>query len=379
MDESSAEKSAATPDGAVPKYSDYDYWKYLKKISPEILEAQYIEREVTLLTKKPAAGSGPLRNCELPQGVNMSSHGEEGEAYGKTARIIDVLSNGNLQHFDVGLGIKRSHASKLEKGLTSYSPDIRTRIVILPIGMKRSLERAIEVIGTTFDVEPVFFYKAIIGYMNALDEKSKAPLIPPQILTGGGHPSLYNDQLSSSRRPLEATEFYLQLLVRLDPGWRKAANSTPTLFICPLIQQAATNRLQMICWGVEQEFRVWKKEAFSQTVNQQAPYGLLSALTTHMEKAETCLEDFSSFLDLTHDQANPISTMSPVVTIVNELRLVIRRAHRLEQQLKDSLQLQVGQWSLQESKRSIEDGKRLKTRKRVQSKFCFSLNQRAAS
>ncbi|KAL8756588.1 MAG: hypothetical protein Q9184_004456 [Pyrenodesmia sp. 2 TL-2023] len=174
--------------------------------------------------------------------------------------------------------------------------------------------------------------------------------------------SMYEDDRSYSEKATWDITHVYQTLQDWNPEEIHAASVTPMLYVFPLAYQPL-GKLMSSCAEVGRQFQCWKKDDKAEKVVEGRERQLLhTTLIERIEWARTGLENLIQYTSLDEMKKMPGLPGRKAKAIATSFELAIGRACRKEQQIKDYLQMQVGVWSLEESRRSLEDGKRLKTR-----------------
>lgn len=173
---------------------------------------------------------------------------------------------------------------------------------------------------------------------------------------------MYKDDPSYSEKAKADISHVCQTLQDWNSDEIHAANVTPMLHVLPLAYQSI-RQLMSFYAEVDEQFQSWKRDDKDEKVAEGRERQLLhTTLTEYIEGARIGLENLVMYTSLEEMKQMPGLPGRKAKAVATSFELAIERASRKEQQIKDYLQMQVGVWSLEESRRSLEDGKRLKTR-----------------
>ncbi|KAL8920859.1 MAG: hypothetical protein Q9208_006031 [Pyrenodesmia sp. 3 TL-2023] len=366
-----------------------DYWEYLTAIGEARPGARYLLHYHSSL----------LQNDQLLLGSQFVS-------------VLNISADLALPVFNRNRVLDQSsHLKEFEACLRNVSPTARTTRVVL-LGTQMASE-VIAAVGAIFDIEPLFFATAV-GEDESMREALRIGLISPNVswatmpgfvdmcrgycakvipkatidgqrtdLTVGEERkagalqwdvdiSMYKDLPSHSKKAKIDISHVSQTLQNWSLEEIHAANATPMLYVLPLAYQSI-EQLMLFCAEVDQKFTSWKLDDKAEKVAEGRKRQLLHTnLTEHIEWARTGFENLVLYASLDELKKMPGLPGRKAKAVATSFELAIERASRKEQQIKDYLQMQVGVWSLEESRRSLEDGKRLKTRRDL-FLFCSTL------
>ncbi|KIW14502.1 hypothetical protein PV08_07286 [Exophiala spinifera] len=332
--------------------------------------------------------------------------------------VIDVSSAGKLSHKRYGEDFDYlPELERLSETLNEAPEDMKTRIIVVDNNFYSMPKAFMDVIGLAFDIEPLMFWTAIWSYKHNKDFVSlrsnhgvsvlglpHLPLAPrflhlgdgtcvqviPQATIGGVQTNCFIiivlTNTESSRRAravlydtndrphlhaqLEAWTFpetsfvrpsvlYRSALSRLTEPQLTSASHDPILFLPPLIHQHTA------MFVTQTSFSEAKYQLQSDN-NARREFDTLPNLWTELrdaiEQFELAIENCARFLKHYGRFEEEV-----FAGLRSNQDLALTRARRLEQQIRDYAQLEVGRLSLEESRKSIEasntqieEGKRVK-------------------
>jgi hypothetical protein len=172
------------------------------------------------------------------------------------------------------------------------------------------------------------------------------------------NPSLSLEQSDIDGRPNIWGLVWYRSLLAYSEEMLLAANEKPVLFLLCLARHGVLDLISTT-HNCESRYRAWLRNDI-QTVYE--PYNEVRELAEGIEHAEFWFENFSTYVDIDDIQSMAGSVGQEVTRHIRNYRLALKRARRIEQLVRDQLQIQVGRLSLEESRRSIDEGKSTKTR-----------------
>ncbi|MCJ1475709.1 hypothetical protein MMC13_004372 [Lambiella insularis] len=337
----------------------------------------------------------------------LASHNSESESI---LGIRDVLSDGSyikterfqLSHIDNVAEIPTT-ARASKDALLSYPDNVRTRFVIISPQFSWDFDPYIvDAVGLALDIEPLFFWSIIA-------RPDEAPPQHPEFLKlGNTHIKLLERELPASETVSicivvhhsnsRASRFIYTDYIREFDRWRKSqflVSENPSLYdhdtqhtnpsnmisgfrlldmldwvMCGQNDDSSeSDLLRTLCIIANMHMVEFKTNVNSRPRVLEDPHN--KTISMEWTWLRSALEDFRlsvralrRFMSRNFEESRMPDALRDVLGDVRADQEDARAdAEALEQELRDSLQMHVGRLSLEESRRSIEEGKRVKLRK----------------
>ena len=155
-------------------------------------------------------------------------------------------------------------------------------------------------------------------------------------------------------RKMDGFNFYCGSIHKYSRELLLEANANPCCYLFPLVHCAIAT-FQSSVERSRTEYYLWLGK------QESSIYSLARHLTEEIDESETWFESTMDFFSLDSISKEHDFIGRQAKLLMDRYRRVINSARRLEGLIRTEQQVQVGRWSLQDSRQSIEDDQRLKT------------------